>query len=500
MKVLLIYPPATVYGPGEISPHFPLGLAYLAAFIEKKGYQVKVLDTLALGKNTIKARGKSRRVGLSDEDIAEIVQDFKPDVVGVSVMFTAYASDALSIASLIKKVSPHTYTVFGGAHVSIDPKAIVKNRQVDFAVYGEGEITFSNLLEALKKGKSVSKLTGIAYRKGRKLIQNPPTPFIKDLDSLPYPARHLLPMDQYDTQKDPFTMRHPYTSIITSRGCPGVCVYCSIHSIWGHRWRGRSAKNVVDEIEYLIKEYGIKELRLQDDSASLNKKRMAEICNEIIKRKMDIKWTTPNGIAHWTLDKPLLRKMKKAGCYRITFGIESGNPEMRRWVGKPFSLEQAKELTKYANNLGFWTIATNIIGFPYETREQIEDTIKYAIDSDVDFALFFRLGPRPGTPVYEVFKKEGLLPKDERVLYSESVACSTKYIRGKDLFEIQNQAYSRFFRKRLINFLNPLRIIRKIHNLEDLNYVLGMAQAGLKMTLRLMTSKSAVTSRALKKL
>ena len=295
-------------------------------------------------------------------------------------------------------------------------------------------------------------------------------------------------------------MRHPYTSIITSRGCPGVCVYCSIHSIWGHRWRGRSAKNVVDEIEYLIKEYGIKELRLQDDSASLNKKRMAEICNEIIKRKMDIKWTTPNGIAHWTLDKPLLRKMKKAGCYRITFGIESGNPEMRRWVGKPFSLEQAKELTKYANNLGFWTIATNIIGFPYETREQIEDTIKYAIDSDVDFALFFRLGPRPGTPVYEVFKKEGLLPKDERVLYSESVACNTKYIRGKDLFEIQNQAYSRFFRKRLINFLNPLRIIRKIHNLEDLNYVLGMAQAGLKMTLRLMTSKSAVTSRALKKL
>lgn len=499
MKVLLIYPPQTIFGPGVAAVTPPLGLAYLAAYIEKLGYEVKILDCLAEGKGQDKFIGKSHRFGLGDKKIKKWIADFRPDVVGISVMFTAFAQDALDVAKLAKEVSRHIVVVFGGAHASIDPVATVKGKNVDIVVNAEGEITFSKLLKALENKSDLSKVTGIAFKEGKKAVLTPPTPVIKDLNSLPFPARHLLPMEKYQSENDPYNMRQPLTSIVTSRGCPAKCVYCSIHSIWGFGWRGRSPKNVVDEIEHLMKDYGIREISLQDDSASLNKKRMEEICEEIIRRKIDIRWSTPNGIAHWTMDKQLLEKMKQAGCYRITFGIESGNEEQRRWVGKPYSLAQAKELTQYANKLGFWTLATNIIGFPYETREQIEDTIKFSIDSDVDFALFFRLGPRPGTPVYEVFKKEGWLPKDERVLFSESVACDTKYLRGTDLYAIQNEAYSRFFKRRFLSFLNPTRIMRKIHSLEDFLYVGGLAVAGTKMALNLMGTKTGVTSKALKK-
>lgn len=498
MKVLLIYPPVTIYGPGKVNAHAPLGLAYLAAYLEKAGHTVKILDCLAEGISQVKIRGKYTRTGLPEEEIKEKIKAFNPQVVGVSVMFTAFASDGLRIAKLVKGINPKIVTVFGGSHVSIDPRAILKDKNVDVAVKGEGEIAFIELIRTIKAGKRLSGVRGITYRTGRKIVQSLPGKFIENLDTLPFPARHLLSMELYINSDNPFAMRRPSTSLVTSRGCPGHCVYCSIHSVWGHTWRARSAKNVVNEIQQLVKDYGIREVSFQDDSMSVDKKRMNEICDEIIKRKIDVKWTTPNGIAHWMLDKELLKKMKEAGCYRITFGIESGNPEMRRWVGKPFSLDQAKELTQYANRIGLWTLATNIIGFPYERKEQINDTINFAINSDVDFALFFRLGPRPGTPVYEIFKKEGWLPKNERELYSESVACETKYIKGKQLYQIQNEAYSRFLKKRFFSFLNPGRILRKIHTIEDFKYILGLSIVGLEMAAKLSRSNHGVTSKSLR--
>lgn len=498
MKILLIYPPVTIYGPGKIDPHPPLGLAYLAAFLEREGYEVKILDALAEGIAEKQVKRKLTRVGLSRKEIKKRIQDFAPDLVGVSVMFTAFAEDGFETAGLVKEVNPKIPVVFGGAHVSIDPKVILKNKSVDFAIKGEGEIALFALIKVLEKGKKLNTVKGITYRQERKVVQNPQGKFIKDLDSLPFPARHLLPMDLYDNRDDHFSIRHPATSMVTSRGCPGRCVYCSIHAVWGHTWRGRSQKNVVDEIEHLVKEFGIREIHFHDDSISVDRRRMNQICDEIIRRKIDIRWATPNGIAHWTLDKNLLKKMKKAGCYRVTFGFESGNPQIRRWIGKSYSLKQAKEITQFANKIGMWTVATNILGFPYETREQIEDTIRFAIDSDVDLALFFRLGPRPGTPVYEIFKKEGWLPKNERELFSESVAVDAKYIKGAQLYKIQNEAYLRFFKRRLLSFLNPLRTLRKIHSVEDLFYVSGLVFAGLRMALNLAKSKKGVTSKTLR--
>ena len=293
-------------------------------------------------------------------------------------MFSAYFDDVIETAKVIKKIDKNIKVVVGGSHVSVDPVGVIKNKSIDVAVYGEGEMTMWELV----LGKDLKKIKGIVYRKTGVIIKNEPRELINNLDDLPYPDWSVLDYSKYE-MGGVFNMRKPVFPLISSRGCPGHCLYCSVNAVWQHRWRGRSAVNVVNEMEYLMKNFGAREFSFQDDSVSVDKKRLEEICEEITDRKLNIKWNTPNGIAHWTLTKPLLKKMKQAGCYRITFGIESGDQEMRRWVGKPYSLDQAKELTQYANSLGFWTLATNIIGFPYETKENIENTFNFALNSGV---------------------------------------------------------------------------------------------------------------------
>lgn len=493
MKILLIYPPVTFIGRGKVGAHIPMGLMYIASYLKSRGHEIRFIDALAEGCSTgVKIKGGKTRVGLSKNKLKKEIEKFAPDVVGISVMFTAFVNDSFDLAKLVKTVNRKIKVVVGGAHVSIDPKSMIK-KGIDFAVMGEGELVMESLLNAISNKTSFKNVDGIVFRQKDQLIQTKRAKLISNLDVLPFPAIDMLDLSKYD-HVNVFQMRHFLVPMVTSRGCPNHCLYCSIHAVWEHSWRGRSAANVVDEIEYLMS-LGAREVCFQDDSMSVDKARMNQICDEIIRRKIDIKWTTPNGIAHWTLDKKLIHKMKKAGCYRITFGIESGNPEIRRWVGKPFSLTQARELTIEANRVGMWTLATNIIGFPYESKSDIEDTIKFSIGSDVDFALFFRLGPRPGTPVYEIFKKEGWLPKDRFKLFSEEVACETRYFKNNELFDIQHDAYRRFLKARLFSFMNPLRILRKIYNLEDFWYVLRMGIAGIDMAKRLAFEKSGVTSK-----
>jgi len=294
-------------------------------------------------------------------------------------------------------------------------------------------------------------------------------------------------------------MRYPSATLITSRGCPGKCVYCTVRAVWGRTWRGRSPRNVVDEIEELVKKYGVREIAPLDDSASVNKKRWNAICDELISRKLDIKWNTPNGIAHWTLDKPTIKKMYEAGCYRVTFGIESGNPETREFLGKPYSLSQAKELIEYANNIGMWTICTNIIGFPYERMGSMEDTIEFAKKCGTDFATFYLLIPQPTSDVYQYFRKENLLNFDrffedlkingdefERINYIlNETGADTKYFKKEELREIQKKAYREFIIYRALSyFFNPTRLVRKIRSKEDLFYLLRLLSYGVKIFLR----------------
>jgi len=414
-KILLINPPLTgSLVAGIYTVKVPLGLAYIASYLEKQGYTLKILDCMAYYEEIEKREDGKYRVGLSEKEIIKKIESVNPDVVGVSCSFSIYEKDSIKIAELVKKHSK-ALVVFGGAHSSANPNSILKNKCVDMVVRGEGEIVFSNIVKNFADKKKRNSIPGTIIRKSNgKIKTNKPAGYIKNLDEIPFPARHLLPMEKYlkHPQNSIANMRGPTTEIITSRGCPFNCIFCSIHTIWGRIWRARSAKNVVDELEQLYKKYGIKEFRFFDDNMTWDKKRIIEICDEIIKRKLNIKWDTPNGVAIATLNEEVLRKMKQAGYYKIIMGIESGSEKTLKFMRKPVSLKHAKKIIDICNKIGIWTWSTFVIGFPDETREDIEKTINFAKKSGLNFVTFYVAQPYPGTEMYDIYEKKGLL-KDE---------------------------------------------------------------------------------------
>ena len=509
MNILLIFPPSTIYGADLTIPAVvpPLGLCYLGGYLEKHGYKnITILDARSLSKGRILREGNRALYGLTDKEIEDYIKNVGPDVIGISCMYTAYSGDTHRLARTIKNMDKNIPIVIGGAHASTFPDLVLKDTNVDVVSHYEGEETFLEVVRAIEGKKGFAGIKGISYRENGAIIKNPKREFIDDLDTIPFPARHLVDMDLYlDSEPTTFGMRAPATTFITSRGCPQSCVFCTIKTVWGDmNFRARSAKNVVDELEHLQKTYDIEEFYWMDDAAGTTKKRLIAICDEIIDRKLNIKWTTPNGIAHWYLDEKVLDKMKAAGCYRVTFGIESGNLETRKYIGKPFALEQATRMLAHANKIGLWTICTFIIGFPVENEESIMDTIDYACNCGTDMAVFYLLCPHPGTDVYQDFQKEGLLNL-EHILDPASFSSeedfekigtqlggsgsSTKHLSQTQINDYMNLAYKRFFKTRLMNSLNPIRTLRKIRNFEDLKYTVRVGKLGIESALQAITAK-----------
>ncbi|MCM8782134.1 MAG: B12-binding domain-containing radical SAM protein [Candidatus Omnitrophica bacterium] len=494
VKTLLINPPVTTYGSDSpASIYIPIGLAYLAAYLRQNNYEVKILDALAEGE-VQRGDGFIRR-GMTLQQIIEYIDAYKPDIIGISCMYTAYARDAHEIAEAVKNLNYKILVIFGGAHSSINYSIVMKDKNVDIVVRREGEKTLLELINAIAKGRNWKEVRGITFHNNGAVKTNPEQEYINDIDTIPFPARDLLPRNIYNTLRSPYWMRPPLDVIVSSRGCPKRCIYCSIHSVWGNKWRARSAKNVVDEMELLVKE-GIKEVHFTDDNISVDKRRMYEICDEIINRRLDIKWTMPNGIALWTLDKELLIKMKRAGCYRLTFGVETGNQKMQRYIGKNLDLRYARKVIRWANDLGFWTISTHIIGFPYETKKEMKDTFNFALKSGTDFALFYALTPFLGTAVFEEFKKEGLLPTeleniDEyREFFISEFACDTKLFKKEEIIKIQTGMYKKFIIYRFIQMIfNPFKIMKKIKNIEDLHYTVKMFMNFINININLLKAK-----------
>lgn len=490
----------------------PLNLLHLASFLETKNLECRIYELGIFNPQNAISENNRLRFGISDEKITEIIKKEKPKIIGLGCMYSRHYIDIIYAARLIKKINPSIKVVTGGNHATAFWEMIIKEPSFDFVVRGEGELTFYELCENILAGKKdFSYIRGIAYKKNGAVVKTPDRELVANLDDLPMINYDFLDVRKYvESVYSFYFIRPPVIGIISSRGCPGRCVYCTVRAVWGRTWRGKSPKRTVDEIELLHKKYGINEFSFLDDSASVNKVRWNAICDEIINRGLDIKWTTPNGIAHWTLDKPSLLKMKKAGCYRITFGIESGNPEIRNFLGKPYPLSQAKELIQYANKIGMWTICTNIFGFPYETKEQMEDTIRFAKKSDTDFAMFYALFPQVTSDVYEYFKREGLVDFDyifnenefDENKYEEMFqmlshgGAPTKYFSSDEIKQIQKEAFRSFIIHRALTFLaNPLHLIRKIRSFEDLRYMIKLGVHGLKILNRsLFVSKINIRS------
>jgi len=447
-KVLLVNPSYArlfqkIKGSEWIAP--PLGLAYLAAVLEKAGHEVKIFDMQA-----------------EEITIEHELKSFSPDMVGV-YFSTPFYTDVMQILTQVKELNPKIVTLVGGPHPTVVPEETAKQKCIDFVVHGEGEETITELVEKYKS-KDLSDVKGIAYKKNKRVVVNPPRPLIKNLDSIPFPAHHLLKMDRYS---HPLMRGRKIMSVLTSRGCPYNCTFCT-KNIFGSTFRARSAENVLEEIELLVKNYGVNEINIIDDNFNVDRKRTMEICKGIIDRGLKIKWSTPNGIRADTVDRELIQIMKRSGCYSLSFGIESGSPRIVQSINKNIKLGVIREVFKICRDEGIETVAFFIIGLPGETAEDIQMTIDFAKEIQPDVADFHMLIPLPGTPIYDYLKQNNLLLETDWSKYSFHIepVFRTNELSKQEIAEWYHRAYKEFYTdpKYIINRISKMTTMSGIRN------------------------------------
>ena len=482
MADILLIHPAGIFEEAEIrlNPSYPpLGLAYIAAYLRTEGHRVKILDILGEGYDTAEQSGISFRVGLSLADAIAKIDGCTPDIIGISNPYTKNEPEAHQTAKAFKKRFPGSLLIMGGAHCSVLPEEVLKDDNVDLVCVGEGEITMSEISRCFDQCRSkdgvmnqCDNINGLAFVKDGAMHLTPERELIADLDELPMPARDLLPMKNYfaGQERNPFFMRSPSTSLITSRGCPYNCIYCSVRSVWGRSWRGRSPEKVVEEIRHLQETYGVREIAMCDDALACDTRRLKALCREILSRKIDIKWCTPNGVAIWHLDEECISLMKRSGCYRLTFGLETGDDETTAFIRKKYDRGKAAGLIRYANRMGFWTIGTFIIGFPLETKQAMENTLRYALDSEVDLAVFYSAYPFPGTDLNKIYRELGIfIPDDGSVTKGGT---DTKYFKDHEISYLRNRFIKTVTMNRL---LRSYRILYKLRSWEDIRFFMRIS-------------------------
>lgn len=413
---MLVSPPGKVLAANFQHCSVPLGLAYLASVI-RKDFDVKIIDGRAKFQSFKPKNSKWDYYGYKQEEIVAMISQFKPQVVGITCLFSRQVNEVIKLAEKIKKLNPQIITVVGGSHPTFLAKHTLESAAlIDFIILGEGEESFSKLLKTLDQGKDYTQIDGLAFRKDNKIIINPKQNFIADLDSLPFPAYDLLPMKFYEKKAVPFSFTYKSRKnapVVTSRGCPAQCVFCASRNYWGNQYRARSAENVLNEIEMLVKKYGIKEIQFTDDNLTFDKQRAKAIFQGLIDRKLNIHWNTPNGIAIWTLDEPMLELMRQSGCYELTIAFESGDQDvLKNIIRKPLDLNKGKQLVKKMKQLKIQTMAFFISGFPGETKQQMLKSFEFAKEMDLDGAFFFIANPTPGSDLFELCKGKGYIEKD----------------------------------------------------------------------------------------
>lgn len=414
MKVLLVYPPVystAKYGKLPMPAPAPgLGLGYVAAVLLQAGHEVKVSDMFYRDSN----------------QVLQEIMEYEPQLVGITCL-TEQRAGAFEVARLVKSVDSSACVVLGGHHPTYMPQQVIESPFVDIIVLGEGEVTTLALVEALERGKDLAQVEGIIYKKGQNVIFTHPRELIKDLDTIPFPPYHQFNLDSYPRQHeieptlktatfkghrliDYFTNGSQYVSLITSRGCPYRCQFCSTTLFWGRRWRFRSASNVLEEMDLLYHQFNVRYFSFADDAATVNQKRMIEICQGIIDRGFDIAWDCTTRV-NW-VSPEMLKWMRKAGCYRISFGVESGSQKILETIGKKQSIDQIVAAFEMAHHVGIHPSALLMVGNPGETHETIQETIDlvrrikpYGVG--VSITLVF-----PGTELYELSKAQGLINDD----------------------------------------------------------------------------------------
>jgi anaerobic magnesium-protoporphyrin IX monomethyl ester cyclase len=418
MKVLLINPPQTFY-PGSEQPagNLPIGLMYIAAMLQKSDYKVEILDAFMAA--TFQKNSDTISVGMPFEQIKQEINSRKPDIVGISGPFTCQIENSIKVSNLAKEVNPDIWTAIGGPHVTLVPREFLEeSKNVDIAVAGEGEYAMLDIAQAFEGKKQLSEVKGIAYRQNGEVVVNQQRPLVENLDELPYPAYDLVDMELYLNPKNIGyrSFQDRAISMITSRGCPFNCCFCAVHLHMGQKFRAHSAEYVLNHIQYVVDKFKVKNIFFEDDNLTLDIKRFEAICDGIIERKIKIGWETPNGVRADCLNLELLKKMKRSGANSIFVGVESGDQQiLDNVICKSLDLNRVVEFAKNAKEIGLKTGAFYIIGFPGETKENMQRTVDFALELKRKYDMgmhLFAATPSYGTRLYEECKAKGYLPED----------------------------------------------------------------------------------------
>lgn len=436
MKILLLDPPFYRFI-GYYNRYFPLGLAYLAAVLRKEGHEVLIYDA-DCNVNPSKMdftrledsypfylkslREDSHTIWM---EMRERIHSFKPDIVGITV-WTTFAASAFKIASLCKEYDKTMPVIVGGPHITIKCDEVMRIcPDVDFLVRGEGEETFLELVEKLQdrdevKIKRLRNIKGIVFRENGQIIHNSDREFIQELNALPFPARDLL-LNKGSYNSEDMGL------LMTSRGCPYNCSYCAT-GIWKRKIRYRSIDNVIDEIKFVINAYRTQQFTIKDDTFTVNRKRVLEFCDKLIKENLNINWDCNTRVD--VVDGELLKKMKAAGCNSIKVGIETGSQRVLGLINKRTTLSQAREAARLFRKVGIYWTGYFMMGLPSETKEEIYQTRKFMKELKPDFASLSVYEPFPGTDLFEIGIDRGLVQSDRTLEDFYNISPKYYYVKN----------------------------------------------------------------------
>jgi radical SAM superfamily enzyme YgiQ (UPF0313 family) len=382
MRVALVNPRIETYS----STLPPLGLLYIASVLEKENIEVKVFDPHP-----------------HDDGAIQAIIDYKPDILGFSILTTYIFRAKKIISTLRQSLKAATYVV-GGIHPTVLPEESLSFLDADIAVVSEGEHTMKEIVRNLSAHASLASIKGIVYKDCGKIVKNPPRELIEDLDSVPFPARHLLNFEKY--LFPPGIIRGYWsersTTVITSRGCPYHCIYCGSQAIFGHKTRRRSVNDVMNELEHLVRQYRVDSIWFIDDTFTLNKAWLHEFCDRLMKSGWNLKWGCQARVN--TVNEETLALMKKAGLVQLDFGVESGSDRVLKALRKDSSEDTIRNAFRIAKKVGVRTMATFIFGNPEETKEDVDKTFALAKEINPNFVSSFFLTPFPGTELMDLVR------------------------------------------------------------------------------------------------
>jgi len=447
-------------------PIQPMGLLYLASVLRRAGHRVRIID------------GEVERIG--HDAVAALVASERPDFFGITST-TAQATRAFALARAVKGRVPETFVALGGPHASsLAERTLLECDALDAVVFGEGEQTILEIMDRLASREDLSGVHGTAYRDPGGIVVNASRKLVEDLDTIPFPAWDLIPMQKYVASTWFPNKVKQYTNIFTSRGCPYGCTFCGAKTTWTRKFRARSPENVMAEVEEVYRRFGIPNFFISDDLFTLKRKRVMEICTLILEKRLPITWTCLSRVN--TVDPEMLALMKKAGCYLISYGLESGSQEVLDKLDKGTTVEQGIAAVEMTRAAGIKVFGSFMIGSPGETPETVEATIKLIRKLKLDEVGLGVTTAYPGTDLFDTFGSDAKdLDWDKALAFNPSAADhSDVFLKCTDL---DDEQIRRLFHKAMRESVlyNPRLLIRRLSHLASVHHLGQSAKAAIRI-------------------